>query len=94
MSASRTSSPINTTSAWSTRGTTKWDQVVFRGEPDSGEFIAFWLQERRVLAGMNVNVWDVNGHIRALIRSGWPVEPEALRDTNVALELLAGELAR
>ena len=38
---------------------TKWDQVVFRGEPDSGEFIAFWLQERRVLAGMNVNVWDV-----------------------------------
>ena len=73
---------------------TKWDQVVFRGEPDSGEFIAFWLQERRVLAGMNVNVWDVNEHVRALIRSGWPVEPEALRDTNVALELLAGELAR
>jgi 3-phenylpropionate/trans-cinnamate dioxygenase ferredoxin reductase component len=73
---------------------TKWDQVVFRGGPDSGEFIAFWLQEKRVLAGMNVNVWDVGEHVQALIRSGRPVEPEALRDPNVALESLAGELAR
>ena len=48
---------------------TEWDQVVFRGERDSGEFIAFWLREERVLAGMNVNVWDVNEHIQALIRS-------------------------
>ena len=73
---------------------TKWDQVVFRGDPDSGEFIAFWLQERRVLAGMNVNVWDVGEHVQALIRSRRPVEPDALRDSNVALESLAGELAR
>ena len=44
-------------------------EVVFRGERDSGEFIAFWLRDGRVLAGMNVNVWDVNEHIQALIRS-------------------------
>ena len=69
-----------------------WDQVVFRGEPDTGEFIAFWLEGSRVLAGMNVNVWDVNEHVQALIRSGRPVEPEALRDPNVPLESLAGEL--
>jgi 3-phenylpropionate/trans-cinnamate dioxygenase ferredoxin reductase subunit len=72
---------------------TSWDQVVFRGEPGTGEFVAFWLQERRVLAGMNVNVWDVNEHVQALIRSGRPVELEALRDPDVPLESLAGELA-
>jgi len=71
---------------------TSWDQVVFRGDPGSGEFIAFWLHERRVLAGMNVNVWDVNEHVQALIRSRRPVEPGALRDPDVPLESLAGEL--
>jgi len=39
---------------------TKWDEVVFRGDRDGGEFVAFWLQDGRVVAGMNVNVWDVN----------------------------------
>jgi 3-phenylpropionate/trans-cinnamate dioxygenase ferredoxin reductase component len=34
----------------------KWDEVVFRGDRDGGEFIAFWLQDARVVAGMNVNV--------------------------------------
>ena len=53
----------------------EWDEVVFRGERDSGEFIAFWLQDQRVIAGMNVNVWDVNEHIQALIRSRKPVRP-------------------
>src|SRR5207248_8645659 len=38
----------------------KWDEVVFRGDRDAGEFVAFWLREGVVLAGMNVNVWDVN----------------------------------
>ncbi len=42
---------------------------------------------------MNVNVWDVNEHVQALIRSGRPVELEALRDPDVPLESLAGELA-
>ena len=65
---------------------------MFRGDPGSGEFIAFWLHESRVLAGMNVNVWDVNAHVQALIRSRRPVEPAALRDPDVALESLAGEL--
>jgi 3-phenylpropionate/trans-cinnamate dioxygenase ferredoxin reductase component len=70
---------------------TSWDQVVFRGDPDTGEFIAFWVHESRVLAGMNVNVWDVNEHVQALIRSRRPVELEALRDPDVPLESLAGE---
>jgi 3-phenylpropionate/trans-cinnamate dioxygenase ferredoxin reductase component len=69
-----------------------WDEVVFRGERDSGEFVAFWLQGDRVVAGMNVNVWDVNQHVQALIRSRQPVEAAALRDPDTALESLVGEL--
>ena len=53
---------------------TEWDEVVFRGERDSGEFVAFWLRDGRVLAGMNVNVWDVNEHVQALIRSRQAVD--------------------
>lgn len=65
---------------------TEWDQVVFRGDRQQGEFVAFWLKDDRVLAGMNVNVWDVNEHVQTLIRSGQPVDVEALRDPDTPLE--------
>lgn len=68
----------------------QWDEVIFRGTPDSGEFIAFWLHDERVVAGMNVNIWDVSDHIQAMIRSRLPVTPAALRDPDVPLESLAG----
>jgi 3-phenylpropionate/trans-cinnamate dioxygenase ferredoxin reductase subunit len=67
-----------------------WDEVVFRGSRDEGEFIAFWLSEGRVVAGMNVNVWDVNEHIQALIRAGREVDPGQLKDPDTPLESLAG----
>ncbi|MDQ6816700.1 MAG: FAD-dependent oxidoreductase [Actinomycetota bacterium] len=69
----------------------KWDEVVFRGDHASGEFIAFWLQDSRVVAGMNVNVWDVNEHVQTLIRSRQPVDVAALCDPDTPLALLAGE---
>jgi len=65
-----------------------WDEVVFRGERDSGEFIAFWLQDQRVIAGMNVNVWDVNEQIQALIRAREPIPTAALSDPDTPLESL------
>ena len=70
----RTSSPTSTTSAWSTPATSTtrasgYDQVVFRGDPAAREFIVFWLRDGRVLAGMNVNVWDVADAVEALITS-------------------------
>ena len=71
----------------------RWDQVVFRGERGSGEFIAFWLADGRVVAGMNVNVWDVNPHVQAIIRSRRQVDIAALTDPDTPLESLAGELA-
>lgn len=62
-----------------------YDQVVFRGDVDSLEFIAFWLHEGRVLAGMNVNVWDVVEDIKVLISSGALVNPEQLADPDIPL---------
>jgi 3-phenylpropionate/trans-cinnamate dioxygenase ferredoxin reductase component len=68
---------------------TKWDEVVFRGDRDAGEFVAFWLRNGIVLAGMNVNVWDVNEHVQALIRSRAAVDIDALTDVDTPLEELA-----
>ncbi|MEA2232346.1 MAG: 3-phenylpropionate/trans-cinnamate dioxygenase ferredoxin reductase component, partial [Solirubrobacteraceae bacterium] len=69
---------------------TSWDEVVLRGDPAAREFIAFWLRDGRVLAGMNVNVWDVNDDIQALIRAGEAVDRARLEDSSVPLgELLA-----
>jgi 3-phenylpropionate/trans-cinnamate dioxygenase ferredoxin reductase subunit len=64
------------------------DRVVLRGDPASREFIAFWLTDGRVLAGMNVNVWDVADPIRALIASREPVEERRLTDPDVPLTML------
>jgi 3-phenylpropionate/trans-cinnamate dioxygenase ferredoxin reductase subunit len=61
------------------------DDVVCRGDVEKGEFIAFWLRDGRVTAGMNVNVWDVTGPIQALIRSGREIPVDELTDPDVAL---------
>lgn len=66
-----------------------WDRVVFRGEPASRAFIAFWLADGRVLAGMNVGVWDVTEPIERIIRSRARVEERLLADPDVPLADLA-----
>lgn len=68
-----------------------WDAVVYRGDPKAREFVAFWLKDGRVVAGMNANVWDVAEPIQALIRSQHPVDMNRLTDPDVSLEDLAGE---
>jgi 3-phenylpropionate/trans-cinnamate dioxygenase ferredoxin reductase subunit len=62
-----------------------YDEVVFRGDQPGREFIAFWLRDGRVLAGMNVNVWDVTDAIQELIRSGRVVDRAKLADPAVPL---------
>ncbi len=62
-----------------------YDQVVYRGDSDTLEFIAFWLKEGRLVAGMNVNTWDVTSDIQALIRSGKPLDPARLADKTIPL---------
>jgi len=67
-----------------------WDRVVFRGDVASREFLAFWLVRDRVVAGMNVNVWDVNDDIQALIRSRAQVSDHDVSDPGITLAELAG----
>jgi 3-phenylpropionate/trans-cinnamate dioxygenase ferredoxin reductase component len=62
-----------------------YDQVVYRGDRDAREFIAFWLSGGSVVAGMNVNVWDVSDDIQALIRSRRQVDPARLTDPDIPI---------
>jgi 3-phenylpropionate/trans-cinnamate dioxygenase ferredoxin reductase component len=75
-----------------------YDEVVFRGDPAikpdvSPEFVAFWVRQGRVLAGMNVNVWDVQDDIQKLVRAGYAgtaVDLKRLTDPMVPLADLVG----
>jgi 3-phenylpropionate/trans-cinnamate dioxygenase ferredoxin reductase component len=73
---------------------TGWDRVVVRGGLAAREFIAFWLKDERVVAGMNAGVWDVVEPIQALIRGGRPVDPARLADPDLPLDQVTGELTR
>ncbi|MGH3368022.1 MAG: NAD(P)/FAD-dependent oxidoreductase, partial [Nocardioidaceae bacterium] len=59
--------------------------VVMRGDVAGREFMAFWLADDRVLAGMHMNVWDTIDDVQALIRSGAKVDPTKLADAGVPL---------
>ncbi|WP_103510207.1 NAD(P)/FAD-dependent oxidoreductase [Streptomyces sp. SM13] len=73
-------------SGWAPPGA--YDEVIIRGDAGKREFIAFWLKDRRVLAGMNVNVWDVTETVQELIRARQQHDPEALADPSVPLDSL------
>jgi 3-phenylpropionate/trans-cinnamate dioxygenase ferredoxin reductase subunit len=62
-----------------------YDQVLYRGDRSALEFIAFWLSGGAVVAGMNINVWDVNDDIQSLIRSARPVDPSRLTNPDIPL---------
>jgi len=60
-------------------------QVFVRGDLGKREFVAFWLDaQNRMLAAMNVNVWDVVDAVKPLIASGKAVDTERLVDPGVA----------
>ena len=67
---------------------TEWDEVVFRGDVAAREFIAFWLKDEQVVAGLNMNVWDVSEEIRDLIRSRRRVASRELTNGDVPLSEL------
>jgi 3-phenylpropionate/trans-cinnamate dioxygenase ferredoxin reductase subunit len=71
-----------------------WDRVVVRGDLAAREFIAFWLKDERVVAGMNAGVWDVVEPIQSLIRGGRPVDPARLADPDLPLDQVTAELTR
>ncbi len=59
--------------------------VVTRGDLAKPEFLAFWLEDGKVVAGMNVNIWDQGDAIKALIASGRVVDQAKLADPDVSL---------
>jgi 3-phenylpropionate/trans-cinnamate dioxygenase ferredoxin reductase subunit len=65
-----------------------WDRVVLRGSTSAREFIAFWLLDGRVVAGMNANIWDQGDEIKALISAAARIDVEALADPSVPLAAL------
>jgi 3-phenylpropionate/trans-cinnamate dioxygenase ferredoxin reductase subunit len=69
-----------------------YDEVVFRGGRSVADgFVVYWLKSGRVLAGMNVNVWDVNDDIKELVRAGYAgraVDTARLADPDVAMSEL------
>lgn len=66
-----------------------YERTVVRGDLAKREFVAFWLDsENRILAAMNVNVWDVLEQIKPLIVAGARVDPAKLADPDVAYSAL------
>jgi 3-phenylpropionate/trans-cinnamate dioxygenase ferredoxin reductase subunit len=63
----------------------EWDEIVFRGDPNTRRFATFWLKDGRVRAGMNAGVWGYARHIRGLVSSGQLVDRTRLEDPDVAL---------
>ena len=63
-----------------------YDRIVVRGDLEAHEFIAFWLKDGRVQAGMNVNIWDVTDSVKKLIRSANAVDADALADPVTPLD--------
>jgi NADPH-dependent 2,4-dienoyl-CoA reductase/sulfur reductase-like enzyme len=60
-------------------------RVVVRGDVGSREFVAFWLDDQdRILAAMNVNVWDVPDEVKPLISARTVVDPDKLTDPGTA----------
>ncbi|HEX4442620.1 MAG TPA: FAD-dependent oxidoreductase [Galbitalea sp.] len=62
--------------------------VVIRGDKAAREFISFWIADGKVVAGMNVNIWDVNDDVQAIIRSGRVVDLARLADPSADLKSL------
>jgi 3-phenylpropionate/trans-cinnamate dioxygenase ferredoxin reductase component len=65
------------------------DRLVVRGSLADRAFVAFWLVDGRVVAGMNANIWDAAKPIERLIRSRAIVDVGALADASIPIDELA-----
>ncbi|MCP3802420.1 FAD-dependent oxidoreductase [Allokutzneria sp. A3M-2-11 16] len=59
------------------------DELVVRGDVAAREFIAFWLSGGRVMATMNVNVWDAGELLDTLIARRAEVSGDLLRSASL-----------
>ena len=70
---------------------TKWDRIVYRGDPKEQNFSAFFMEDGAMVAALAVNRFrDVNP-ARALIRDKRRVDEKQLADESVNLKTLVAE---
>jgi 3-phenylpropionate/trans-cinnamate dioxygenase ferredoxin reductase subunit len=73
---------------------TEWDEVVWRGDRDAGEFAAFYLKDGKVAGALTVERSEDLGHARTLLAEGMDVGDEEskaiLGDPDSNLAELAG----
>jgi 3-phenylpropionate/trans-cinnamate dioxygenase ferredoxin reductase subunit len=69
-----------------------WDEVVWRGDRDAGEFSAWYLEGGKVVAALSVDRSEDLQHARRLIESGADVSGsrDAIADADSDLEALGG----
>jgi 3-phenylpropionate/trans-cinnamate dioxygenase ferredoxin reductase component len=67
---------------------TDWDEVVWRGDPDSGEFLTWYLKDGKVAAALSVDRSEDLQHARRLLESGAAVSGhrDVLADADGDLE--------
>ena len=63
-----------------------WERVLFRGDPAGGKFVAFWLADGFVRAGMCVGVGHITNAIGKLVASGRRVYLKRLADPSIPLD--------
>jgi 3-phenylpropionate/trans-cinnamate dioxygenase ferredoxin reductase component len=68
-----------------------WDEVIWRGDRDGGEFLAWYLKDGKVAAALSVERSDDLQHARRLLESGADVSAhkDALADSDSDLESVA-----
>jgi 3-phenylpropionate/trans-cinnamate dioxygenase ferredoxin reductase component len=62
---------------------------VLRGDVGARRFHAFWMADSRVIAAMNVNLWDDGPALRRLVESEERIDPARLADPSVPLAAAA-----
>lgn len=65
-----------------------FDEVIFRGSLESGEFLAFYLEHGVVRAIANVNTWGIGDEIEALLRAEASPDRRAVADWETPLSEL------
>jgi 3-phenylpropionate/trans-cinnamate dioxygenase ferredoxin reductase subunit len=66
----------------------RWDELVWRGTPESGEFLVWYLDGGKVAAALSVGRSEDLEHARRLLESGADVmgQKDALADPDSDLE--------
>ena len=68
-----------------------WDEEIWRGDKDSGEFLVFYLKDGKVAGAISVERSEDLGHARRLLADGVDVSgaKDALRDAEADLDSLS-----